>query len=128
VPNPYVERAIRLGAPYENGIGRRSVLNQDDWMCRMPKCRMPSRSIDRNLKREGLQGFIPEGYGTVDHKVPLAAKGTPGHVWSNVQAAHRICNGEDAQAVAMRPTKKTLPRSSSQVESAARSIDHPATS
>jgi hypothetical protein len=61
----------------------------------MEICLYGDRQIDRALSFVG-PGVIPEQYGSVDHIVPLSVPGTPGHVWSNVRAAHRVCNREAA--------------------------------
>jgi 5-methylcytosine-specific restriction endonuclease McrA len=92
--NPYRAMAKKFGAPYEPGITRDLVLERDDWLCKMDYCYYESRAIDPHLKRVG-NGPIPEDMGTIDHIVPLSQPGTPGHVWSNVRAAHRLCNRED---------------------------------
>ena len=60
----------------------------------MPKCLLNSRIIDPSLRREGLQGRIPDGYGNSDHIIPLGVPDSPGDVWSNVRAAHTLCNGQ----------------------------------
>jgi hypothetical protein len=62
----------------------------------MPTCLLDNRIIDRALRREGLQGRIPDGYGNRDHIVPLEIPESPGDVWSNVRAAHTLCNGQAA--------------------------------
>lgn len=59
----------------------------------MEVCCFPERAIDRATPSR-RDGIIPDERGTVDHIVPLSTADTPGHVWSNVRAAHRLCNRE----------------------------------
>lgn len=100
--NPYHKIAKKFGARYEPGITRLGVLKRDGWLCKMETCHYSDRAIDPDVRRIG-NGVIPEEYGSVD-VVPLSEPGTPGHVWSNVRAAHRLCNRE-----AFSPSKKPLP-------------------
>jgi hypothetical protein len=90
--------AEKFGAPYEPGITRRGVLERDEWTCKMEVCLYGDRHIDSTVRRMG-NGVIPNEYGSVDHIVPLSASGTPGHVPSNVRAAHRLCNRVDLARV-----------------------------
>lgn len=97
--NPYKRIAEKFGVHYETGITRLGVLKRDEWTCKMEVCLYPDRQIDRTVRRQE-NGVIPNEYGTVDHIVPLSATETPGHVPSNVRAAHRLCNRVDlARAV-----------------------------
>lgn len=64
-------------------IKNEDVLIRDRWTCQLCGLLAP-----KSLK--GTQHpLAPE----VDHIVPLSTPGSPGHVWSNVQCAHRKCNG-----------------------------------
>jgi len=83
----------KYGAHWDPGITRLRVLNNDDWICKMEICLYGDRRIDPDIEFIG-PGVIPEQYGSVDHIVALSVPGTPGHVWSNVRAAHRSCNRE----------------------------------
>jgi hypothetical protein len=96
--NPYKRMAEKFAAPYEPGITKLSVLNRDEWTCRMEVCLYGNRNIDREALRVD-NGVIPDEGGTVDHITPLSAPGTPGHVASNVRAAHRLCNRVDLARV-----------------------------
>jgi len=99
--NPYRAAASKFGAPYEPGITRLRVLDRDGWTCKMEVCCYPDRAIDPDIPaRRG--GVIPDERGSVDHIVPLSAPDTSGHVWSNVRAAHRLCNRE-----AFSPSKRS---------------------
>jgi hypothetical protein len=91
--NPYKLTASKFGAPYTPGITRLAVLKRDEWTCKMKKCLFSDRSIDPDVPPL-RGGVIPDERGTVDHIIPLSAPGTRGHVWSNVRAAHRLCNRE----------------------------------
>jgi 5-methylcytosine-specific restriction endonuclease McrA len=100
VGNPYKKAAAKYGAPYEPGITRLAVLKRDGWICQMKPCRFSDPAINPSVptRREGM---IPDERGTVDHIIPLSDPRTPGHVWINVRAAHRLCNRE-----AFRTSKK----------------------
>jgi 5-methylcytosine-specific restriction endonuclease McrA len=102
--NPYKLAAAKYGAPYEPGITRLAVLKRDGWVCKMEPCSFSDPAIDPTVppRRDGV---IPNERGTVDHIVPLSQPGTPGHVWSNVRAAHRLCNRE-----AFSPSRKPSER------------------
>jgi hypothetical protein len=96
--NNYIRTAKRLGVPYEKRITRKSVLKADDWTCMMEVCVYGDRKIDRDVPPL-INRQIPDEYGTVDHIVPLASPGSPGHVLENVRAAHRLCNRADVARV-----------------------------
>ena len=81
------DRAAMFGCQSEAGIARLAVLDRDDRTSHI--C---SAAIDPDAERWS------EGYGTVDHVVPLC-KGGP-HVWSNVAASHWGCNRRKASKVA----------------------------
>ena len=91
--NPYIQKAKKFGAPYQHGITRLGVMKRDQWLCRMETCLFGDPTIDPTVRRVG-NSVIPDEFGSVDHIVPLSKPGTPGHVWSNVRASHRLCNRE----------------------------------
>ena len=78
--NQEIRRARRRGLPAER-ISRREVFDRDGWMCSL--C---GERIDQTLS--GRHPFSA----SVDHVIPLAYDWSPGHVWTNVQAAHLRCN------------------------------------
>jgi 5-methylcytosine-specific restriction endonuclease McrA len=92
--NPYKAAAAKFNAPYERGITKLAVLKRDRWVCQMEVCHFKDPTIDPTVKWAGRGLPIPDEIGTIDHIVPLSSPGTPGHVWSNVRAAHRLCNRE----------------------------------
>jgi hypothetical protein len=94
--NNYITQAKKYGTPYEEGLTRRVVLERDGWVCQMETRLYPSRAIDPTVPKYDEDGLIPDARGSVDHIVPLAEPGSPGHVSSNVRAAHRLCNREAA--------------------------------
>lgn len=73
-----IRRERRRGLPFER-ISKRKLFEWDNWTCHI--CSQP---IDREAA--GADGA------TVDHVIPLAYPGSPGHVWTNVAAAHGRCN------------------------------------
>ena len=75
-------RAQRLGVPYER-VDRMKVFERDGWICQL--CFKPAK------KRYLRTGYRMEP--TLDHRIPITwTDVTPGHVYSNVQCAHRECN------------------------------------
>jgi hypothetical protein len=89
----YCQRARHFGVPCDSSVTRLGVLERDGWECQMEACLYENRSIDSSVIFSG-QGQIPDDIGTIDHIVPLSQVGSPGHVWGNVRAAHRLCNRE----------------------------------
>lgn len=74
----YRKRAKFWGVQYES-VNRRQVFDRDGW-----KCGICHERIDPKLKH-------PDRFAvTLDHIIPMSEGG--GHVWSNVQAAHWLCN------------------------------------
>ena len=74
-------RARRFGAPHIN-INKLWVFERDGWLCGI--CHEP---VDREAKWPAPMSA------TIDHIVPLArGRGSPGHVYENVQCAHWRCN------------------------------------
>lgn len=72
------KRAAHYGAEYEP-ISRVRVLNRDGW-----RCGICGGKIDR------ARSVPHPKSGTLDHIIPLSRGG--GHLYTNVQAAHFICN------------------------------------
>jgi len=89
MPNPFKKVAEKFGVPFEQGVTRVGVLKRDQWTCKMEVCLYGDRRIDPTVRRID-NGVIPDEYGSVDHIVPISVPGTPGHVASNVRAAHRL--------------------------------------
>ncbi len=65
-------------------------------MCQMPECLLPDRIIEHALAPD-YRGHMPDGCGMVDHIAPLREEDTPGHVWSNVRAAHALCTPDEGR-------------------------------
>ena len=77
-------RARKLGLPREKGITLPKLIERDGLFCAICGCVC-------------IYGGDPKSdlYPSIDHIIPLNAglvDGKGGHVWSNVQIAHRICN------------------------------------
>jgi Swt1-like HEPN len=89
----YRDRAKQFGVPYDATVTLEAVLDRDEWRCQMERCHYEERAIDPSISYSGT-GPIPEDIGTIDHTIPLSEPGSPGHVWSNVRASHRLCNRE----------------------------------
>jgi 5-methylcytosine-specific restriction endonuclease McrA len=77
--NQYARRARRKGLPSER-FDRSFVFARDRWLCHL--C---GTAIDPLLRGDMMSA-------SVDHIVPLAWPDSPGHVLSNVAAAHLRCN------------------------------------
>jgi 5-methylcytosine-specific restriction endonuclease McrA len=80
--NKHTSRARRLGLPRDYSINSGLVFERDKWRCQL--CGGPVRRSAATS-----HPLAPE----LDHIVPLSHPASPGHVWSNVQCAHRKCNG-----------------------------------
>jgi 5-methylcytosine-specific restriction endonuclease McrA len=77
-----VRRARQRGCTTER-INPTAVFKRDRWRCGI--CGLPTQ---RKLRGQ-MHPDAPE----LDHIIPLASPESPGHVWANVQCAHRRCNG-----------------------------------
>jgi hypothetical protein len=73
------KRARRYGVEYTPGINWRRVMHRDGATCALCGHLVPAVS-------SRTDPWSP----TVDHRVPMCRGG--GHIWTNVQLAHRICN------------------------------------
>lgn len=78
--NQVIRRARRQGLPAER-FSRVAVFERDKWICHI--CGQP---VDPELK-----GKHPMS-ASLDHLIPLAVPGSPGHVQCNVALAHLRCN------------------------------------
>lgn len=75
----HYKRARLRGAPAEIGITLPKLIKRDGLTCAI--CGLPC-----------FYGgdYLADLYPTIDHIVPISKGG--GHIWSNVQLAHRLCN------------------------------------
>jgi 5-methylcytosine-specific restriction endonuclease McrA len=78
--NQGARRARRRGLPAED-IDRQEIFKRDGW-----RCHLCHEQID-----PGLRGRHPMS-ASLDHVIPLSWPDSPGHVSSNVAAAHLRCN------------------------------------
>jgi 5-methylcytosine-specific restriction endonuclease McrA len=78
----HTSRAKRFGVPRDFSIWNVDVYARDGWTCQLCHGPISKRLLGRNEPQAP----------SVDHIIPLSMLGSPGHVWSNVQAAHRACN------------------------------------
>ncbi|MFF8784826.1 HNH endonuclease [Streptomyces sp. NPDC015125] len=77
--NQDVRRMRRRGLPMER-ISRAEIFKRDGMLCHL--CGMPIT-----------------GKPTIDHVIPIATPGSPGHVWENLAAAHSACNSSKRDRV-----------------------------
>lgn len=78
--NQQIRRARRLRRPFET-FSRRAVFERDQWLCHI--CGDPT---DREVhSRHPLSPSL-------DHLIPIAEDGSPGHVMVNTACAHLRCN------------------------------------
>lgn len=77
--NQLVRRARRRGLPVER-INRVEIFERDSWVCHI--CHQP---VDPDLRNDPMSANL-------DHIIPYAEPGSPGHVWQNLALAHRRCN------------------------------------
>jgi 5-methylcytosine-specific restriction endonuclease McrA len=75
-------RAKLKALPRDYSITNAKVFARDGWRCQLCGGRAPKRLAG------SCHPLAPE----VDHIIPLSVRESPGHVWSNVQCAHRKCN------------------------------------
>lgn len=82
-------RCKKYGVPHVYGITREKVMARDGWKCGI---------CGERIKRK--RPYPHPEYGSIDHIIPLSCDGSPGHVWTNVQAAHLGCNVDKGAGVA----------------------------
>ena len=78
-------RAKKYGVAYESGITLKKVFKRDNGICQI--CGKPCDWSDR-----GWNKYCGPLYPSIDHVIALVNGG--GHIWSNVQLAHMMCNSE----------------------------------
>lgn len=78
-------RCRRYGCPYDPSVTLKKLIERDGYFCAI--CGLICNPDDR-----GWTKYLGPMSPTMDHIIPLAQKGSPGHVWSNVQVAHAMCN------------------------------------
>lgn len=77
--NQDVRRMRRRGLPVER-VSRAVIFERDGMVCHL--CWLPIT-----------------GKPTIDHIIPIATPGSPGHVWENLAAAHSTCNSSKRDRV-----------------------------
>ena len=88
------KRTRMRGLPYEP-INKAKLFERDEWQCKI--C---GDAVDREL-----DGNDPMGP-TIDHIMPIAKGG--GHIWDNVQLAHRTCNEMKSDSLDYEPMAQEL--------------------
>lgn len=83
-------RAKKYGVPYESGITLKKLWRRDNGVCQI--CGKPCDWSDRSWNE-----YCGPLYPSIDHIIALANGG--GHVQSNVQLAHMICNSEKGDGI-----------------------------
>ena len=78
-------RARKYGVAYVSGITLKKVWKQNNGICQI--CGKPCDWSDR-----GWNKYCGPLYPSIDHVTAMANGG--GHIWSNVQLAHMMCNSE----------------------------------
>src|SRR6266436_6526689 len=73
-------RCTQFGVPYEI-ISPGAIFHRDEY-----KCKLCGGDLDMSA------GFRDSKAAEIDHIIPLSVPGSPGHVLSNVQSTHRVCN------------------------------------
>lgn len=82
----HYKRAKKRGLPAEKGITLEKLIDRDGDRCAI--CGLPCFFSD---------DYLAALYPTIDHIIPISRGG--GHIWSNVQVAHRICNSHKGNKV-----------------------------
>lgn len=83
-------RARKHGVPYESGITLKKVWKRNNGICQI--CGKPCDWSDRSWNE-----YCGPLYPSIDHVVAMANGG--GHIWSNVQLAHMMCNSEKGDSI-----------------------------
>ena len=78
-------RCRRYGCPYDPSVTLNKLIEKEGLFCAI--CGLICIPED-----QGWTKYIGPMSPTMDHIIPLAQKGGPGHVWGNVQIAHAMCN------------------------------------
>ena len=78
-------RCRRYGCPYDPSVTLNKLIEKKGLFCAI--CGRICIPED-----QGWTKYIGPMSPTMDHIIPLAQKGGPGHVWGNVQVAHAMCN------------------------------------
>ena len=86
------KRCRQFGCPYDSSVTLKNLIKRDGLFCSI--CGLACNPEDK-----GWTKYLGPMSPTIDHIIPLAQKGSPGHVWSNVQVAHAICNSYKADKV-----------------------------
>ena len=86
----YRHRARKYGVAYESGITLKKVWKRDNGICQI--CGKPCDWNDRSWNE-----YCGPLYPSIDHIVAMANGG--GHIRSNVQLAHMMCNSEKGDSI-----------------------------
>lgn len=78
-------RALKFGCAYDSSVTLAKLIKRDGL-----RCALCGEMCD--LKDHSWSQYSGPMYPSIDHIVPMSKGG--GHVWSNVQIAHIICNSE----------------------------------
>lgn len=78
-------RCRRFGCPYDPTVTTSALIKKEGLFCKICGLICDPNANDWSPYMGALSP-------TLDHIIPLAQEGSPGHVWSNVQVAHAICN------------------------------------
>lgn len=78
-------RAVKYGCVYDSSVTLAKLIKRDGLRCAL--CGKMCDPNDHSWSR-----YSGPMYPSIDHIVPMSKGG--GHVWSNVQVAHIICNSE----------------------------------
>lgn len=74
-------RRVTIRSLPHDAISKYKVFDRDGW-----RCQLCSKPISKTLKHP--DPLSP----SLDHVIPISEPGSPGHVWTNVQASHLTCN------------------------------------
>ena len=92
--NNHYRKAVKLGLPADKGITKAKLLKRDG-----PLCAICGLMLVYGKDADPLGDL----YWSIDHIVPLVPRDkdivSPGHVWANVQLAHRICNSKKCNMI-----------------------------
>jgi len=82
IKDPHKRRAVQYGCKYDSSVTLESLIKRDGLRCAI--CGELCDLNDRQWTNYGPT------FPTIDHIIPMSKGG--GHIWSNVQIAHALCN------------------------------------
>lgn len=90
VRDSHRHRAMKYGCAYDSSVTLKKLIKRDGLRCAI--CGEMCNPNDHSWSE-----YSGPMYPSIDHIIPMAKGG--GHIWSNVQVAHIICNSEKGASI-----------------------------